>query len=112
MSVGEVEVLKVENSRVRAEQLAKLYELRSSRDRVRVDAALAELSRAAAARGCAGTSGLGSNLMAPGPPIPPGTGSLTPQSTCYEGWPSGWGTHWIGERSVEPNPLPPPFCVG
>ncbi|AIH84905.1 methylmalonyl-CoA mutase, partial [Mycobacterium tuberculosis] len=51
MSVGEVEVLKVENSRVRAEQLAKLYELRSSRDRVRVDAALAELSRAAAARG-------------------------------------------------------------
>ncbi|TWS85565.1 methylmalonyl-CoA mutase, partial [Mycobacterium tuberculosis] len=26
MSVGEVEVLKVENSRVRAEQLAKLYE--------------------------------------------------------------------------------------
>ncbi|AMC63583.1 methylmalonyl-CoA mutase [Mycobacterium tuberculosis variant africanum MAL010111] len=68
MSVGEVEVLKVENSRVRAEQLAELYELRSSRDRVRVDAALAELSRAAAARGCAGTSGLGNNLMAPGPP--------------------------------------------
>ena len=52
----------------RAEQLAKLYELRSRRDRVRVDAALAELSRAAAARGCAGTSGLGNNLMAPGPP--------------------------------------------
>lgn len=39
-------MLKVENSRVRAEQLAKLYELRSSRDRVRVDAALAELSAA------------------------------------------------------------------
>ncbi|MDM1441698.1 methylmalonyl-CoA mutase, partial [Pseudomonas aeruginosa] len=40
----------------------------SSRDRVRVDAALAELSRAAAARGCAGTSGLGNNLVAPAPP--------------------------------------------
>jgi methylmalonyl-CoA mutase len=68
----EVEVLKVENSRVRAEQLAKLQELRASRDQSAVDAALAELSRAAAARGRAGEvgappacgGGLGNNLLA------------------------------------------------
>ncbi|MGZ4530511.1 MAG: methylmalonyl-CoA mutase [Mycobacterium sp.] len=60
----EVEVLKVENSRVRAEQLAKLKELRAGRDQSAVDAALAELSRAAAARGRAGEDGLGNNLLA------------------------------------------------
>jgi len=60
----EVEVLKVENTRVRAEQLAKLEELRASRDQSAVDAALAELSRAAAAHGRAGTDGLGNNLLA------------------------------------------------
>jgi methylmalonyl-CoA mutase len=60
----EVEVLKVENSRVRAEQLAKLRELRASRDEPAVQAALAELSRAAAAHGRAGEDGLGNNLMA------------------------------------------------
>jgi methylmalonyl-CoA mutase len=60
----EVEVLKVENTRVRAEQLAKLEELRASRDQSAVDAALAELSRAAAAHGRAGADGLGNNLMA------------------------------------------------
>ncbi len=64
----EVEVLKVENSRVRAEQLAKLKELRDSRDQSAVDAALAELSRAAAAHsGEAGKGdrvGLGNNLLA------------------------------------------------
>nr|VTO95810.1 Methylmalonyl-CoA mutase large subunit [Mycobacterium riyadhense] len=60
----EIEVLKVENSRVRAEQLAKLQELRQSRDQSKVDAALAELSRAAAAHGRAGADGLGNNLMA------------------------------------------------
>ncbi|OBH56262.1 methylmalonyl-CoA mutase [Mycobacterium sp. E2479] len=60
----EVEVLKVENSRVRAEQLAKLKELRESRDQSAVDAALAELSRAAAAHGRAGVDGLGNNLLA------------------------------------------------
>ncbi|MCV7242887.1 methylmalonyl-CoA mutase [Mycobacterium mantenii] len=64
----EVEVLKVENSRVRAEQLAKLKELRESRDQAAVDAALAELSRAAAAQsGGAGKGdrdGLGNNLLA------------------------------------------------
>ena len=68
----EIEVLKVENSRVRAEQLAKLQELRANRDQSAVDAALAELSRAAAAHGRAGDvgappacgGGLGNNLLA------------------------------------------------
>jgi methylmalonyl-CoA mutase len=60
----EIEVLKVENSRVRAEQLAKLQELRASRDQSAVDAALAELCRAAAAHGRAGDDGLGNNLLA------------------------------------------------
>ncbi|HEX9176559.1 MAG TPA: methylmalonyl-CoA mutase, partial [Mycobacterium sp.] len=43
-----IEVLKVENSRVRAEQLAKLQQLRADRDQSKVKAALQELSRAAA----------------------------------------------------------------
>ena len=60
----EIEVLKVENTRVRAEQLAKLEELRASRDQAAVEAALAELTRAAAAHGRAGEDGLGNNLMA------------------------------------------------
>ncbi|OBJ74055.1 methylmalonyl-CoA mutase [Mycobacterium sp. 1274756.6] len=60
----EVEVLKVENSRVRAEQLAKLQQLRADRDEAACQAALAELSRAAAATGPAGEDGLGNNLMA------------------------------------------------
>ncbi|WP_428340087.1 methylmalonyl-CoA mutase [Mycobacterium sp.] len=60
----EVEVLKVENSRVRSEQLAKLDELRANRDTAAVEAALNELSRAAEARGRAGADGLGNNLMA------------------------------------------------
>jgi methylmalonyl-CoA mutase len=47
----EIEVLKVENSRVRAEQIAKLAQLRADRDQAAVDAALAELSRAAEAEG-------------------------------------------------------------
>ena len=46
-----IEVLKVENSRVRAEQLAKLQQLRADRDQSKVEAALQELSRAAAAEG-------------------------------------------------------------
>ncbi|MDT5350973.1 MAG: methylmalonyl-CoA mutase [Mycobacterium sp.] len=64
----EIEVLKVENSRVRAEQLAKLQELRASRDATAVEAALAELSRAAAApasvAGSSARDGLGNNLLA------------------------------------------------
>jgi len=60
----EIEVLKVDNSRVRAEQLAKLEQLRAERDQAAVDAALDELSRAAAATGPAGADGLGNNLMA------------------------------------------------
>jgi methylmalonyl-CoA mutase len=47
----EIEVLKVENSRVRAEQIAKLEQLRSDRDPKAVDSALAELSRAADGEG-------------------------------------------------------------
>jgi methylmalonyl-CoA mutase len=43
----EIEVLKVENSRVRAEQIAKLQQLRVGRDQSAVEAALDELSRAA-----------------------------------------------------------------
>src|SRR6201995_862210 len=46
-----IEVLKVENSRVRAEQIAKLQQLRAERDATAVDAALEELSRAAASEG-------------------------------------------------------------
>jgi methylmalonyl-CoA mutase len=60
----EVEVLKVENSRVRTEQLAKLEQLRADRDQAACDAALAELSRAAEAHGRAGDDGLGNNLLA------------------------------------------------
>ena len=60
----EIEVLKVENSRVRAEQLAKLAQLRSDRDEAATRAALAELTRAAAASGPAGADGLGNNLLA------------------------------------------------
>jgi methylmalonyl-CoA mutase len=47
----EIEVLKVENSRVRAEQIAKLQQLRADRDPAAVDAALAELTRAAGGEG-------------------------------------------------------------
>jgi methylmalonyl-CoA mutase len=70
----EIEVLKVENNRVRAEQLAKIQELRANRDQSAVNVALAELSRAAAATGPAGAhgpaggqsdlDGLGNNLLA------------------------------------------------
>ena len=60
----EVEVLKVENSRVRGEQIAKLAQLRSDRDEQATQAALAELSRAAGASGLAGEDGLGNNLLA------------------------------------------------
>jgi methylmalonyl-CoA mutase len=47
----EIEVLRVENSRVRAEQIAKLAQLRADRDQAAVDAALAELTRAAGGDG-------------------------------------------------------------
>src|SRR6476469_9847180 len=46
-----IEVLKVENSRVRAEQIAKLQQLRGDRDQSAVDVALAELTRAAGGEG-------------------------------------------------------------
>ncbi|WP_375486170.1 methylmalonyl-CoA mutase [uncultured Mycobacterium sp.] len=60
----QIEVLKVDNSRVRAEQLAKLQELRADRDQEAVDKALRELTRAAAEHGRAGSDGLGNNLLA------------------------------------------------
>ena len=72
----DIEVLKVENSRVRAEQLAKLKQLRAERDEAAATAALDELARAAAAEGRAGgqersdrgmnpgDDGLGNNLLA------------------------------------------------
>ncbi|MGO4444785.1 methylmalonyl-CoA mutase [Mycobacterium sp. 2YAF39] len=60
----EVEVLKVENSRVRAEQIAKLEKLRAERDEAATEAALAELTRAAGESGHAGEDGLGNNLLA------------------------------------------------
>ncbi|MCW1956989.1 MAG: methylmalonyl-CoA mutase [Mycobacterium sp.] len=56
----DIEVLKVENSRVRAEQLDKLARLRAERDDAAVQTALAELTRAAAAT----DGGMGNNLMA------------------------------------------------
>jgi len=61
----EIEVLKVDNSRVRDEQLAKLKALRADRDGDEVKAALEALTRAAAtAAGPAGPDGLGNNLLA------------------------------------------------
>ncbi len=46
-----IEVLKVDNTRVRAEQIEKLQQLRADRDQAAVDAALAELTRAAGGEG-------------------------------------------------------------
>ncbi len=60
----EVEVLKVENSRVRAEQIEKLQRLRSERDEPATQSALAELTRAAGNSGIAGEDGFDNNLMA------------------------------------------------
>jgi methylmalonyl-CoA mutase len=55
-----IDVLKVENSRVRTEQLAKLLHLRADRNEATVQAALAELTRAAASTG----GGPENNLLA------------------------------------------------
>ena len=62
-----IDVLKVENSRVRSEQLAKLVRLRADRDDAAVQAALADLTRAAGGgAGAAAPSGnpLANNLLA------------------------------------------------
>ncbi|WP_227982100.1 methylmalonyl-CoA mutase [Nocardia spumae] len=56
----EIEVLKVENSRVRAEQNEKLQRLRAERDSAEVERALAELTRAAGSS----EGGMGNNLLA------------------------------------------------
>ncbi len=58
--VDTIEVLKVENSKVRAEQIAKLERLRSDRDEAATKAALAELTRAAAST----DGGMENNLLA------------------------------------------------
>lgn len=55
-----IEVLKVENSRVRSEQLEKLERLRAERDQDRVDAALAALTAGAESR----EGGMETNLLA------------------------------------------------
>lgn len=60
----EIEVLKVENSRVRAEQLAKLEQLRAERDERATQSALDDLTRAAGESGVSGEDGLGNNLLA------------------------------------------------
>ncbi|MBF6227358.1 methylmalonyl-CoA mutase [Nocardia abscessus] len=56
----QIEVLKVENSRVRAEQIEKLRRLRAERDPDAVRRALAELTRAAASS----EGGMANNLLA------------------------------------------------
>ncbi|NEW56430.1 methylmalonyl-CoA mutase [Nocardia cyriacigeorgica] len=56
----EVEVLKVENSRVRAEQIEKLRQLRADRDQAEVERALNELTRAAGSS----EGGMENNLLA------------------------------------------------
>ncbi|WP_280232815.1 methylmalonyl-CoA mutase [Nocardia cyriacigeorgica] len=56
----EVEVLKVENSRVRAEQIEKLRQLRADRDQAEVERALDELTRAAGSS----EGGMENNLLA------------------------------------------------
>jgi len=58
--VDTIEVLKVENSKVRKEQLEKLVRLRAERDPVAVEAALADLTRAAAST----EGGMENNLLA------------------------------------------------
>ena len=87
----DIEVLKVENSRVRAEQLAKLKQLRAERDEAAVTAALDELARPRR-RGAGGQErrpgmnpgddGLGNNLLAlaidAARPRPPSVRSPTP----------------------------------
>ncbi len=60
----DIDVLKVDNTRVRAEQLAKLAQLRADRDEAAVRAALDELTRAAATQDRSGPDGLGNNLLA------------------------------------------------
>ncbi|KIH97119.1 methylmalonyl-CoA mutase [Streptomonospora alba] len=61
-SEDEIDVLRVDNSRVRAEQLDKLERLRAERDDSAVRAALDRLSAAAAAE--SGGAGLENNLLA------------------------------------------------
>ncbi|GAB3439690.1 methylmalonyl-CoA mutase [Streptomonospora sediminis] len=61
-TADDIDVLRVDNSRVRAEQLAKLEQLRAERDDTAVQQALDRLSAAAAAP--SGGAGLENNLLA------------------------------------------------
>ena len=95
----EIEVHKVENSRVRAEQIAKLQQLRADRDEAAVAAALAELTRAAGADGRRARTGWATTCwrwrsMRPGPMPPSGrspmrwrrsTGATRPRSVPSPG---------------------------
>jgi methylmalonyl-CoA mutase len=60
----EIDVLRVDNSRVRAEQLAKLRRLREERDQRAVDAALTALTNAASAVAEGAPRGHDANLLA------------------------------------------------
>jgi methylmalonyl-CoA mutase len=64
--VSNIDVLKVENSRVRSEQLAKLVRLRADRDDAAVQAALADVTRAASVGAGVSSGGdpLENNLLA------------------------------------------------
>lgn len=61
---AEIEVLKVDNSKVRAEQLAKLEKLRAERDEAATQAALDALTRAAAETSRSSADNLDNNLLA------------------------------------------------
>ena len=60
----EIEVLKVENSRVRAEQIAKLQQLRAERDEAAVPARAGRTDPRRGRRRRRGDDGLGNNLLA------------------------------------------------
>ena len=60
----EIEVHKVENSRVRAEQIAKLQQLRADRDEAAVDCRAGRTDPGRGRRRRAGEDGLGNNLLA------------------------------------------------
>ena len=87
-TVDDIEVLKVDNSSVRAQQLAKLERLRAERDQAACDDALAALT--AAARASAdGTRGAGARARTcsscrstPPGPTPPSARSAPPWRRC------------------------------
>ena len=86
-----IEVLRVDNSRVRAEQLAKLTRLRAERDQSAVDAALAALRRSAA-----GDAGQG-NLLALAIDAARAHATVGEISDALE---SVWGRHQAEVRTI------------